>query len=90
MKFEKAFVVCPECKKVTYAYLLTWKIKKGVEGPFISIAKNCVHCGESLIDLHKVCKKCGFTDWADVFIGSCPYCDIENQRKKAEKGERYL
>ncbi len=81
MKLEKAFVVCPECKKPTYAYIVV--SRENTDTKAVAPANFCTFCGCDLRFMHQRCKECeGFTDWADVFSEDCPICSTKKRMRK--------
>jgi len=96
MKFEKSIVICPQCGKATWAYLLNFRKLKNRKGEIMKVAEVgtsnfCSYCGFDFRHMQRKCEECGFTDWVDVFTGDCPYCklceEVEGKQKEKE-GEK--
>ncbi len=98
MKFEKDFVICPNCKKANEAYILTFEEvntwnDETIKVSKLGVANFCTYCGYDFRKMHNRCEECGFIDWSDVFTDKCPFCEMskkteeENKKRRGEKND---
>ena len=93
MKFEKAVVFCPDCKKPVKAYILNFRDLENRKVEIMTVAEVgtsnfCPYCGCDLRPMQRECEECGFIDWADVFTGECPYCELDKEVEKCKETKK--